>query len=106
MINNSKKKTASFNLAALARSKTTTAIEIISRIMVDPAASHADQLKAASIILDRGHGRAVNVNIDSDFETQFGDLSDDELNEQARSIIGFIQDSGGTAQETSKKLLH
>lgn len=106
MINNSKKKTAHFNLAALARAKTVTAIETISRIMVDPEASHADQLKAASIILDRGHGRAVQINVESDLETEFGELSEDELNERAREIIGTFQDFERAAQAQGKAVLH
>jgi hypothetical protein len=62
---------------ALARASTHEAIETLREIMLDKRASSAARVSAASILLDRGHGKAIqaiNANVTS-FET----LTDDQL---------------------------
>lgn len=46
---------------ALARAHTEKAIETIAEVMVDPFAENKDRLKAADIILDRGHGKPAQA---------------------------------------------
>lgn len=45
----------------LARESDAEAIDVIKSIMNDPFAEHKDRLKAASELLDRGHGKAAQA---------------------------------------------
>lgn len=46
---------------ALARGHTEKAVETIAEVMNDPFAENKDRLKAADLILDRGHGKPAQA---------------------------------------------
>ena len=73
---------------ALAREHTEAAIAVLAEVMYDGDAKHADRIKAADSILDRGHGKAqqaiIAVPMDKQSRDALYDLSDEELMAEAK----------------------
>lgn len=68
---------------ALAREYTERAIETVAEIMTDGFAEDKDRLKAADIMLDRGHGKPsqaiIAVPSEEALKRQLAAMSDDDL---------------------------
>lgn len=63
-------------LTQLARKYTEEAIRVVASVLKDPEAKHADRLKAAEILLERGHGRAhQSVDFEAEANTLVGLLA-------------------------------
>ena len=69
--------------SALAREHTERAIETVADVLQDPFAENKDRLKAAELMLDRGHGKAAQAVIQIPASRRQAEalarLSDDEL---------------------------
>ena len=69
--------------SALARNHTEKAIETVADVLNDPFAENKDRLKAAELMLDRGHGKAAQAVIQVPANRRQAEalarLSDDEL---------------------------
>lgn len=74
---------------AQARDHTDDAIDVLREVMIDPLAEHKDRIKAATELLDRGHGKAVNavISVPAGQRTamQVAAMTDEELMEAIRS---------------------
>ncbi len=55
-------------LESACRSHTATAISVLHGIMTNTEASHSDRIRAATVILDRGWGKATEHHVLADLE--------------------------------------
>ena len=84
------------NVRDLARVHTKAAVETLERIMADPKAPHSARAAAAATLLDRGHGKAVQV-----VETEISVYDSLGLLEQQALLaeLDFVADEEATEVE-------
>lgn len=87
---------ASYDVVSLCRTHAKNAVETLVKIMSNETADFSSRVKAASIILERGYGKAINLHL----VTQ--QISDGDLEKLVKDIIN--KRSIGTANSNSNSI--
>ena len=92
------------DLTKLARKYTKTALLAVVRILKDPESGAANQLRAAEILLDRGHGKAPQVvTLDGDSSAPVDLL---EVARRVAFLLAYAEREQGIAQAQGAIIEH